>query len=244
MLARIESSCHGLSVRSSLRLAPLCLTCTLLGLSLVAVGGLGCAPAHQGYIEWRPGLSPSDFNGTFEITLDEYERFDSEGEGFAVLDRSRGQTRSDASAQLVALGESLSPSVYDHSFALRGVSGEGQAVVAEAFEAESAPTTQIDWLARSAEGRHAALISGSTLAVVVDGASAAVDLGRLLGADAGDSGHHFVMNVSEDELTVFALPEIGGAVTAFETGYLVSFRFRPGAREAWDITVARISITM
>jgi len=228
-------------VRRSPRLATTCMSSVLLG--LLALAGPACAPAHQGYIEWRPGLSPSDFDGTFEISLDEYERFDDEGEAYLVLDRRRGAARPDAGDHLAALGQAVEAAggVDSYGLALRSLDREGKVVVAEPHESDP-PVTPVDWFARSADGRFAALLTGSTLAVYIDGASAGIDLGRLLGA--GADGYHLAMSVGEDELTVFALPEIGGAVTAFEAGYLVSFRYEPGAREVWDVTVARISITM
>ncbi|HVI04401.1 MAG TPA: hypothetical protein VM869_37195, partial [Enhygromyxa sp.] len=58
------------------------------------------------------------------------------------------------------------------------------------------------------------------------------------------AGHRVMMLVRDGELTVFALPELGGAVTANEPGYLFSFRHQPGAREPWQISVARVVVVM
>ena len=79
-------------------------------------------------------------------------------------------------------------------------------------------------------------------AIAFGGASAGVETGALLGGDLG--AYDLTLSVAQDEISVFALPQVGGSVTAFEPGFLFSFRYRPGAREPWDITVARISVAM
>ena len=238
-MAKRRRACDRAKVSRSLRFAR---SCAPLGLSLSLLLTLACAPAHQAYIEWRPGLSAIDFDGTFELSLDEFTRFDDEAEGYARFDRRRGTSSADAAELMAALGQRVAatPVVDARGYALVSLEGDGGVVLRGSGDQNY--SGQVDWFALSPDARHAAFTSGSKLAVVVDGASAGVELGSLLGGRL--DGHHLMMNVGEGELTVFALPEIGGAVTAYETGFLVSFRHQPGARERWDITVARVSITM
>jgi hypothetical protein len=210
-----------------------------LALVLLLGWSLGCG-GSQAYIDWRPGLRAVDFDGSFEIALDEYERFADEAEPHTLFDRLHGDARPEAAPAMAELGERLAGSPVDpRGYAIVGLGGDGKVRFLDDREREVEGT--VDWYATTPDRQWAALLSGDKLAVAIGQASAGVDLGSLLG---GADGHHFMMLVDGDELTVFALPEIGGAVAANETGFVLSFRHQTGGREPWDITVARVSISM
>jgi hypothetical protein len=208
-----------------------------LGLSCSIV--LGCGGA-QAYIDWRPGLRAADFDGSFEFTLDEYDRFADQAEPHTRFDRLDGHAESDAAPVMAEIGERLAAGGVDRiGYAVIGLGGDGKLKLLDDRSREI--EGEVDWFAVTPDRQWAALLSGDKLAVVIGAASAGVDVGTLLG---GAQGHHFMMLVEGDELTVFVLPEIGGAVAANETGFVFSFRHRADAREPWDITVARVAIAM
>jgi hypothetical protein len=210
-----------------------------LALGLLVASLLGCA-GSQAYVDWRPGLSAADFDGSFEIPLDEYERFADQAEPHTLLDRQRGDGQAEAAAAMAELGGRLASGPVDpRGYAIVSLGGDGKVRLLDDREQHLDGT--VDWFAITPDRQWAALLSGDKLAVVIGQASAGVDLGSLLG---GADGHHFMMMVDGDELTVFALPEIGNAVAANETGFVLSFRHQSGGREPWDITVARVAIAM
>jgi hypothetical protein len=210
----------------------------ILALALLLGSSLGCG-GSQAYVDWRPGLSAIDFDGSFEIALDEYERFADQGEPHTLLDRRHGDAKPEAAAAMAELGERLGTRVDPRGYAIVGLGGDGKVRLLDDRSRELEGT--VDWFATTPDRQWVALLSGDKLAVVIGQASAGIDLGSLLG---GADGHHFMMLVDDDELTVFALPEIGGVVTANEPGFILSFRHQPGAREPWYNTVARVSIAM
>lgn len=211
----------------------------ILTLALLFASSLGCA-GSQAYVDWRPGLSAADFDGSYEIPLDEYERFADEAEPHTLFDRPRGDGKPEAAATMAELGARLASGRVDpRGYAIVELGGDGKVRLLEDRDRHLDGT--VDWFAITPDRQWAALRSGDKLAVVIGQASAGVDLGTLLG---GADGHHFLMLVDGDELTVFALPEIGNAVAANETGFVLSFRHQAGSREPWDITVARVAIAM
>lgn len=108
-----------------------------------------------------------------------------------------------------------------------------EAFADQSFEGDGA----VEWLASSPDGRYVALIRGTTLAATIDGASTSVDVGSLLG---GFGGYRVMVVGRAETLTMFALPENDGVVAITEPGYVFSFRSHPGAREAWEVSVARV----
>ena len=212
----------------------------VLALGVCLSLGLACSPVHQAYLDWRPGLSPTEFDGTFELSLDEYQRFDEESQAYLRFDRMRGVSKADASERMGAIGQALAgaPALDTQGMALLELGADGRVVLRDG---QGSYEGQVDWFAVDAGG-HAALFSGTKLSVMVEGASAGLDAAALLGMDL--AAHHLMMSVSEDELSVFALPQLGGAIAANEPGFLFSFRHQPGARSPWDITVARVSVAM
>lgn len=218
-------------VASVLRRASLLLLALTMSL---ACGG------PRAYVDWRPGLSAIDFDGSFELGLDEYEGYAESSGPLTLLDRTRGLASDDASATMRELGDRVAAGVQDaYGYALVGLDADGKLELLD--DRDLRIHGELEWLAVTPDHQWAALRSGTKLAVVIGQASAGVDLGTLLG---GDDGYRFSMLAESDELTVFALPEIGGVVSANEPGYLISFRHQAGARTAWDITVARVSIRM
>ena len=209
---------------------------------LCCSGVLGCG-GSQAYVDWRPGLRAADFDGSFEFSLDEYERFADQAEPHTLFDRLHGHSQPTAAPAMSSLGERIQAGGASGSdrfgYAVVGLGGDGNVRLLgdRGTEIDGA----VDWFAVTPDQQWAALVSGDKLAVVIGEASAGIDLGTLLG---GADGHHFMMLVDGDELTVFALPEIGGAVAANETGFVWSFRHQIGGREPWDITVARVAVTM
>jgi hypothetical protein len=211
----------------------------IFALGLLLGSLLGCG-GSQAYIDWRPGLSAADFDGSFEIALDEYDRHADEAEPHTLFDRRHGDAQPEAAPAMAELGSRLSGGPVDpRGYAIVELGGDGKVRLLDDRGREVDGT--VDWFATTPDRQWAALLSGDKLAVVIGQASAGVDLGSLLG---GADGHHFMMLVDDDELTVFALPEIGGAVAANETGFVLSFRHQAGGREPWDITVARVAIAM
>lgn len=216
-----------------------------LGLAVLLWFGALLLPACAGnraYLDWRPGLSEIDFEGKFEISLDEYQGFTDEAAANLRFDRIRGGGLAEAGAAMAAVGEGLaaSPSLDPRGYAIAELSGDGSVTLTGARG--QLHTGTVEWFSSTPDRKRAALVSGTRLAVAVDGASTGIDLGSLLGAGLG--GYHTMMLARGEELSVFVLPELGGAVTANATGYLFSFRYNPGAREPWAISVARVVVTV
>jgi hypothetical protein len=212
---------------------------SILALGLLLAGSLGCG-GSQAYVDWRPGLGAADFDGGFEIPLDEYDRFADDAEPNTLFDGLHGDAKPEAAAAMAELGTRLASGRIDpRGYAIEALGGDGKVRLLD--DREQQLEGAVDWFAITPDRQYAALLSKDKLAVVIGQASAGVDLGTLLG---GTDGHHFMMLVDGDELTVFALPEIGNAVAANESGFVLSFRHQVGAREPWDITVARVMITM
>jgi hypothetical protein len=201
-----------------------------------------CA-GNRAYLDWRPGLTEIDFDGLYEISLDELETFADESADNLVFDRYRGEARADASDVMAKLGEGLAGNNVDvdpRGYAIVELGGDGR--VSLTGDRGQAYSGAVDWLAVTPDRQHAALLSETKLAVVIGGASTGIELGSLLGSGLG--GHRMMMLVRDGEMTVFALPELGGAVTANEPGYLFAFRHQPGGREPWQISVARVVVVM
>jgi hypothetical protein len=231
LVGRHARTCHRRPVRRRARSG-------ILVLGLLFASSLGCG-GSQAYVDWRPGLRASDFDGSFEIPLAEYEGFADQAEPHTLLDRPHGDTKPEAAAAMSELGARLAGGGVDlRGYAIVGLDGDGKVRLLDDRDRQLDGT--VDWFAITPDRQWAALLSGDKLAVVIGQASAGIDLGTLLG---GADGHHFMMLVDGDELTVFALPEIGNAVAANETGFVLSFR-HVGGREPWDITVARVSVSM
>jgi hypothetical protein len=201
----------------------------------------GCG-GNRAYLDWRPGLTELDFDGLYEISFDELEAFAEEAAGNATFDRFRGEARPDASQRMAKLGEVLAATADadPRGYAILELGGDGS--VSLIGDRGNTYTGTVDWFAVTPDQRHAALLSETKLAVAIDGASTGIELGSLLGT--GVAGQRMMMLVRDDELTVFALPELGGAVTANEPGYLFSFRHRPGAADPWEVSVARVVVVM
>lgn len=231
-VGRRGRTCHRRLVRHRAR-------SSIFALGLLFASSLGCG-GSQAYVDWRPGLSAADFEGSFEIPLAEYERFADEAEPHTLLNRQRGDAEPEAAATMAELGGRLASGPVDpRGYAIVSLGGDGKVRLLD--DREQQLDGSVDWFAITPDRQWAALLSGDKLAVVIGQASAGVDLGSLLG---GADGHHFMMLVDGEELTVFALPEIGNAVAANETGFVLSFRHQVGGREPWDITVARVAIAM
>lgn len=206
---------------------------------LLAMAPLGCA-GSQAYVEWRPGLGPMDFDGTFEISLDEFDGFVDQSRGNTLFDRYHGESMSTAATVMGELGSSVEPVVDPRGYSLVSLAADGS--VGLRGDGGRVLDGGVDWFATTPDRGASALLTGTKLAVVIGQASAGVDVGSLLGTGLG--GYRFMMLVDAGELSVFALPEMGGVVSAYESGFLFSFRHRPSARERWDITVARVSVSM
>ncbi|MFO7564357.1 MAG: hypothetical protein R6X02_17045 [Enhygromyxa sp.] len=200
-----------------------------------------CA-GNQAYLDWRPGLTELDFEGLYEISLDEFDRFAAEAAANASFDRFHGESRADASAAMAELGEELAgrEGADPRGHAIVELGGDGR--VSLTAERGRLVSGTVDWFAITPDRRHAALLTKTKLAVAIDGASTGIDVGSLTGT--GLAGHRIMMIVRDSELTVFALPEFGGVVSANEPGYLFAFRHHPGKREPWEISVARVVIVM
>ena len=100
---------------------------------------------------------------------------------------------------------------------------------------------EVEWFAATPDRKHAAMLAGTTLAVVIDRAAIGIDAGSLLGTSMG--GWQLTMLVAGDEVTVFALPELGGAVMPDEPGYVLEFNVAPQASKPWQISVGRVSVS-
>lgn len=214
----------------------------LLALLAAPLTASACAGSHA-YVEWRPGLTLGDFDGLFELSRAEYEAFAVEAKPNTHFDRYHGVSQPEASAAMTELGERLSRTEATpdpRGWSIVGLKGDGTVTLLDA-RARQLPMT-VDWFAVTADRQGAAVIAGSKLSVVLGSASTGIDLGSLLGTALG--GYEFLLLVDGAELTVFALPEIGGVVTDNEPGFVLSFRHHPGAREEWEITAARVSITL
>ncbi|WP_106093185.1 hypothetical protein [Enhygromyxa salina] len=211
--------------------------------ALLALAPLGCA-GSQAYVEWRPGLSPMDFDGTFEISLDEFDGYVDRAQGNTLLDRAHGESQAAVATAMAELGARSSAVVDPRGYWIVSLTADG--VVGLQGDGGKVISGTVDWFATTPDRRAAALLTGTKLAVTIDQASAGVDIGSLLGT--GLSGYRFMLLAdlldAGGELSVFALPEMGGVVSAYEPGFLFSFRSQPSANQRWDITVARVSISM
>ncbi|MFO7568042.1 MAG: hypothetical protein R6X02_35700 [Enhygromyxa sp.] len=212
-----------------------------LGLAVLLLAP-ACA-GNRAYLDWRPGLSEIDFEGLFEISIDEYQTYADEAASNVSFERRTGPPSPEAAAAMAELGEriALSSNADPRGYAIAALGGDGSVTLTG--DRGQAHTGSVDWFATSSDRRWAALLTGTKLAVAVDGASTGIDVGSLLGAGRV-GGYKLIMLPRDGELSVFALPELGGSVSANEPGYLFSFRYQPGAREAWDISVARVVITI
>jgi hypothetical protein len=208
---------------------------------LVALLSLSSACAgNRAHVDWRPGLTAMSFEGIYEIPLAEYEAFADEAATNVTFDRYRSEAQPGVSEAMTSLGERLagSPDADPRGYAISTLGGDGVVT----FLGAPQTTGPVDWFSMTPDFRWAAIVSKTKLAVATQQASTGIDVGSLLGAGLG--GYQFMMVARDDELTVFALPEIGGAVTAHEPGYLFSFRYRPDSRAPWAISVARVSVTL
>ncbi len=208
---------------------------------VLALFGSACA-GNRAYLDWRPGLSELDFEGLFEISFDEFDEFAEEAAANASFDRFHGVAEADASAQMAELGEALAGSadLDPRGYAIETLGGDGN--VSLTGDRGRTYSGAVDWFAITPDRRHAALISGTKLAVAIDGASTGIDIASLVAGSLG--GYQVMMLMRDDELSVFTLPELGGVVTANEPGYLFSFRHHPGARQPWDVSVARVLVKL
>jgi hypothetical protein len=216
-------------------------TFSLYLLFATSLFGSACA-GNQAYLDWRPGLTELDFGGLFEISLDEFDRFVAEADANASFDPVHRDSRADAPEAMAKLGEQLAAGegADPRGHAIVELDGDGRVSLTAAGGRLVSGT--VDWFAISPDRRHAALLSKTKLAVAIDGASTGIDIGTLVGS--GLAGLRLMMVVRDDELTVFALPEFGGVVNANEPGYLFAFRYQPGKRETWEVSVARVVIVM
>lgn len=212
----------------------------LLFLAL-SFAGTACA-GNQAYLEWRPGMTEIAFDGLFEIPLAEFEGFAAAAEPNTVLDRAHGRTRPDAAATLTELAGLIQATsdADPRGLAILSLDAEGNVGLA-AGQGRTEPGT-VDWLAVTPDRQHAALLSGTKLAVAIAGATTGIDVGTLIGNSI--DRQQMLMLVREDEMTVFVLPELGGVVSANQPGYLFEFEHHPGAREPWSVSVARVAVKL
>lgn len=213
---------------------------SILALALFVLPSLACA-SNQGHLEWRPGLSTLDFNdGAYEFGFAEYREFVERGRANLLFDRWHGVGEPEASAAMQTIGERLKASAMStpQELAIVDLSSAGRVDFVDARGKQS--QAEIEWFAATPEREHAALLAGTTLGVVIDRASIGIDIGSLLGAGLAD--WQFTMLVIGDELTVFAMPELGGVVVPDEPGYVFEFTVAPGASKPWQISVARVSV--
>lgn len=215
------------------RIRSLALAC--LATALLA----GACASNQAYVEWRPGLSTIDFNGLYEFGFDEYREHREAGAPNLLFDRFHGISEADASSAMAELGVRVqgSSAAQAQTFALAGLSSGGRATFVDT--AGKARELELDYFATTPDRRHAALASGSLLAVVIDRASIGVELGSLLGPDLG-GWQLTTIATSASEVTVFVLPELGGAVAPDEPGYVLEFGL--GSKGRWQIGVGRIGV--
>lgn len=212
---------------------------TILALVLLLTP-LGCAN-NLAHLDWRPGLSAIDFNGLYELGFDEYREFRERGADNLLFDRWHGVSEPEASSAMQAIGERLSTSAIStpQELAIVELSSAGRVGFVDAHG--KASQAEVEWFAATPDRKHAALLAGPTLAVVIDRASIAIDAGSLLGS--GLDGWQFTMLVAGDELTLFALPELGGVVASDEPGYVFEFSVAPQASKPWQISVGRVSVS-
>ncbi len=205
----------------------------------------GACASNQAYVEWRPGLSTIDFNGLYEFGFDEYREHREAGAPNLLFDRFHGISEADASRAMEDVGARVqgSSAVQAQTFALAGLSSGGRATFVDT--AGHARELELDYFAATPDRRHAALASGSLLAVVIDRASIGIELGALLGPDLG-GWQLTTIATSASEVTVFVLPELGGAVAPDEPGYVLEFGLGSGSgskASRWQIGVGRIGVT-
>jgi hypothetical protein len=224
-----SAACHRRPVRRSVALLVL----------LISLFGSACA-GNRAYLEWRPGLSELDFDGLYEISLEEFETFAEEAGNNASFDRYHNDSEPDASAAMSSLGELVAKTADadPRGYAIVELGGDGR--VSLTGDRGQTYSGTVDWFAITPDHRHAALLSGTKLAVAMDGATTGIELGSLIGG--GLEGYRVMMLVRDDEMTVFTLPELGGMVSANEPGYLFTFRHQPG--KTWQVSVARVVVSL
>jgi len=251
VIATVDPACHGRSMRrpssSSSRRPVFGLALTLMLAATSAT--VGCS-GTRAYLDWRPGLHANDFDGLYELSRSDYDEFSERGEPNTVFDRPSGLADAQTGPMLEEIGlrmASEGAQADPKGYALVGARVvEGDPELSLLSGVDEPWTGPVDWLAVSSDHQWAAARSGSKLSVVVGAASTGIEMGSLLGKDA--AGYHMIMLVEDGELTVFALPRFGAAldaaIAANEPGYVFGFRPQPGAREAWEVSVARVSVRM
>lgn len=210
-----------------------------LALALLVLAPLGCAN-NQAHLEWRPGLSVIDFNGLYELGFAEYREFRERGANNLLFDRWHGVSEPEAAPAMQAIRERLAGSP-DPAQDLRLVELSSAGLLRWVDERGKPAEAAVEWFAATPDRKHAAMLAGTTLAVVIDRAAIGIDAGSLLGTSLG--GWQLTMLVAGDEVTVFALPELGGAVMPDEPGYVLEFDVAPQASKPWQISVGRVSVS-
>jgi hypothetical protein len=212
----------------------------ILALALLVLLPLGCAN-NQAHLDWRPGLSAIDFNGLYELGFEEYREFVARGRDNLLFDRWHGVGEPDASVAMQAIGERLRASsmATPQELAIADLSSAGRVHFVDARGKQS--EADVEWFAATPDRVHAVLLAETKLGVVIDRSAIAIDIGSLLGPELG--GWQFTMLVAGDELTVFALPELGGTVAPGEPGYVLEFTVAPKASKPWQISVGRVSVS-
>jgi hypothetical protein len=212
----------------------------ILVLALLVLPSLGCA-TNQAHLDWRPGLSPVDFNGLYELSFAEYREFVERGGPNLLFDRWHGVGEPEAAQAMQTIGERVraSATATPQELAIVDLSGAGRIHFVDARGKQS--EADVEWFAATPDQTHAVLLAGTLLGVVVDRSTIAIDIGSLAGP--GLVGWQFTMLVVGDELTVFMLPEIGGAVAPDEPGYVFEFTVAPQASRPWSISVGRVSVS-
>lgn len=213
---------------------------SILALALLVLPALACAN-NQAHLDWRPGLSALDFNGLYELGFDEYREFAEQGRTNLLFDRWHGVGEPEASPAMQAIGDRVRGSAASspQELVIVDLSSAGRARFVDGRGKQS--EADVEWFAATPAREHAALLAGTTLGVVIDRASIGIDIGSLLGSGLG--GWQFTMLVVGDELTVFALPELGGVVAPDEPGYVFEFSVAPQASKPWQISVGRVSVS-
>jgi hypothetical protein len=213
---------------------------SIFALALLVLAPLGCAN-NQAHLDWRPGLAALDFNGLYELGFEEYREFVERGRANLLFDRWHGVGEPEASSAMQTIGERLQASAMStpQELAIVGLSSGGRVQFVDDRGKQS--EADVEWFAATPERRHAALLAETTLAVVIDRSSIGIDIGSLLGP--GLAGWQFTMLVIDDEVSVFALPELGGTVAPDEPGYVFEFTVAPQASRPWSISVGRISVS-
>ncbi len=209
---------------------------------LLPLGGVGCAN-NQAHLDWRPGLSALDFNGLYALDFEEYREFRERGAANLLFDRWHGVSDPKAASAMQAIGERLRASPVaagGQDLAIRELSSAGRISFVDASGESS--EAEVEWFAAepSPDRQHAAMLAGTRLAVVIGNSTIGIDTGSLLGSGIG--GWQFTMLIAGDELTVFALPELGGTVAADEPGYVFEFTVAPQASKPWQVSVGRVSV--